>query len=254
MSMRIRVARIFQIFAFFFIFGILKIFYGFEVRGRDRLEGLSPKDAVIYAANHCGPLDGVITAVAIAMPWNGFRLGEFLPIRYLAFEDYFSWVRFGGPFPFPISFFVAGWLRLSACIPVKGRKKNQLGKVYVEDVLFSATQALRSGERVFIFPEGKMSEDGNPQKPKRGVLCLHKESGAPIAPIHISGTFQMLKRLQKIVVTFGEPIMHVPVRKEHELADMATGANQVMEAIMQLSPQNEESVTALQIANADQEE
>lgn len=233
----VKIARIFQIIVFFPLYLVLKTFYGFEVRGRDNLEGLSPEDAAIYAANHCGPFDGVITAVAIAMPWSGYRLGAFLPIRYLAFENYFSWVKFDGPFPFPVSFIVAGWLRLSACIPVKGRRKDQIGRVYVEDVLSSATDALKRGERVFIFPEGKMSKDGKPQKAKRGVTCLHKESGAPIVPIHISGTFQMLKRRQKVVVTFGEP-MNIPVREDQQLADMATGASLVMRKICDLALQS----------------
>ncbi len=237
----VKVAAIFQRIVFFPLYLIFRIFYGFEVRGKDNLEGLSAKDAVIYAANHCSPFDGVITAIAIAMPWNGVRFGAFLPVRYLAFEDYFSWVKVDGPFPFPLSFIVAGWLRLSACIPVKGRHKDQMGKVHVEDVLSSAIEALKNGEQVFIFPEGKMSKDGKTQKAKRGVVCLHKESGAPIVPIHISGTFQLLQRHQKIVVTFGKP-MHVSVRREHQLADMAAGANLVMEKIRELDPQGEKIV------------
>ncbi|PID52379.1 MAG: hypothetical protein CR972_01695 [Candidatus Moraniibacteriota bacterium] len=229
-----KIANIFQVVVFFPIFIVLKTFYGFEVRGRDNLKGLSPKDAAIYAANHCGPFDGVITAVAIAMPWNGFRLGAFLPIRYLAFEDYFSWVKFDGPFPFPISFFVASWLRLSACIPVKSRRKDQIGKVFVEDVLSFAIQALKNGERIFIFPEGKMNKNNKLQKAKRGVACLHKESGAPIVPIHISGTFRMLQKRQKVVVTFGKP-MNFTIRNDQALSDMAVVANNVMKEISQLA-------------------
>ena len=239
-----KIARFFQTIVFFPIYCILRLFYGFEVRGRDSLKGITPKDGVIYAANHCGPFDGVITAVAIAMPWNGYGLGSFLPIRYLAYQDYFSWIQRGGLFPFPISPFVAAWLRLSACIPVKRRSKEDIGKVYVEDVLFSASEALKSGERVFIFPEGKMSKDGKLQKAKRGVTCLHKESGVPIVPIHISGTFEMLSwknifSSQKVVITFGHS-MNVPIRLEHELDDMATGADIVMDKIRELSPKFEE--------------
>ncbi len=250
--MKVIVARGFQLLVFFPLYFILKAYFGFEVRGRDNLKGITPRDGVIYAANHSGMFDGVITAVAIAMPWNGYRLGSFLPIRYLAFQDYFSWIQTSGPFPFPISPFVAIWLRLSACIPVKRRRKEDIGKVYVEDVLSSATDALNRGERVFIFPEGKMSKDGRLQKAKRGVTCLHKETGAPIVPIHISGTFKMLswKNLfsseRRVVINIGVPMKNMKIRPEHDLHDMAIGANIVMEKIRELSSQTEQVIVTKQ--------
>jgi 1-acyl-sn-glycerol-3-phosphate acyltransferase len=239
MKKKEKIARIFQICVFFPLYLILKAFFRFEVRGQRNLRGILPRQAVVFASNHFGPFDGVITAVAIAMPWNGFGIGDFLPIRYLAYADYFKWFQFSGPFPFPISVFVSVWLKLSACIPIKCRNKEQIGKVFIEEILAPAINVLDNGGRVFIFPEGKMSPNGALQKGKRGVACLHKESGAPIVPMYLHGTYKMfswknLVRNRKVIVTFGKPL-DLKIHKNCELQDMSDGANLVMNEIGKLA-------------------
>ncbi|XLQ19806.1 MAG: lysophospholipid acyltransferase family protein [Candidatus Moraniibacteriota bacterium] len=239
MSTREKVARLFQICVFFPLYLILKVIFRFEVRGQESLRGISPRQAIIFASNHYGPFDGVITAVAIAMPWNGFKIGNFLPIRYLAYADYFRWIQFSGPFPFPISIFVSVWLKLSACIPIKCRRKDQIGKVFIEDVLAPAIKVLNQGGRVFIFPEGKMSPNGTLQKGKRGVVCMQKETGAPIIPMYLHGTFKMFSwenlKKRRVSVSFGEPLDNLVIHEDCELQDMSDCANLVMEEIAGLA-------------------
>ncbi|MDH4330086.1 MAG: 1-acyl-sn-glycerol-3-phosphate acyltransferase [Candidatus Moranbacteria bacterium] len=212
-------ARVFQMCCFHIFLPILKL-YGFEVKGLEKLKEVN--GAVIFAANHVNPLDGIITAVAIAM----HNAGKFLPVRYLAFAKYFSWIHFQWPFIFPVSLFVAAWIQISNCIPVKSRSKKERQKMSLKDVLSEGILALENGERLFIFPEGAMNRTDEMLLPgKRGVACLHKETGAPIVPMAIHYCSR------KITVSFGEPIcdLNNPSR-----CDLDTGTKKVMKRIEKL--------------------
>lgn len=234
------VARLFQTIIFFPLFVFLRIIFRFEVRGQKYFEILSSKKGAIFAANHLGPFDGIVTAVAIAMSFNKSKNGNCLPIRYLAYKDYFSWIQPSMPFVFPVSLFVAGWLKINACIPVKSRQKNEIGKVPIKEILAPAIDVLKNNGKVFIFPEGKMSNNGSAQKGKRGVACLHKETGAPIIPMHLHGTFKLFSldnfiRNRKIIVSFGEPIV-LDINSGNDLQCMSDIADHVMKRISKLAP------------------
>lgn len=224
-----KIAKIFQTVVFFPIYAILKVVFNFKVIGHENLKGLR-KRSVIFSSNHAHPLDGIITAVAIAMPWNGFSAGEFLPVRYLAFEDYFKWFRLRRAFPFPFSVLAAAWFRLSACIPVRSRKKDEIERISLIEVLEDAIEALRRGQKLFIFPEGRMSKDGKLQRGKKGVACLHRISGAPVVPMAIIGSYKMgrnfwkyLFRQEALVIKIGAPTKLFnpnPSRTFEEAADL----------------------------------
>jgi 1-acyl-sn-glycerol-3-phosphate acyltransferase len=53
---------------------------------------------------------------------------------------------------------------------------------------------LRSGLNIFIFPEGTRSPDGNLLPFKKGAFFLAADTGAPMIPMIISGTRQMMKK------------------------------------------------------------
>lgn len=234
-----KIARIFQTIVFFPIYFILRVIFNFKVVGQENLHGMERR-AAIFAANHVHPLDGIITAVAIAMPWNGFRAGEFLPVRYLAFEDYFRWIRFRRAFPFPLSILTAIWFRLSACIPVRSRKKDEIDTISIEEILINAIDALKSGQKLFIFPEGKMSRDGRLQRGKKGVACLHKETDAPVIPMGIEGSYKMfspqnivkcIMRQRSLTVRIGSPMKLFNPNPNRTLEE---GADMVMDRIREL--------------------
>ena len=83
------------------------------------------------------------------------------------------------------------WLySVSRCIPVEAGKENR--------------RALREGKRVLdadralaIFPEGTISPDGSLQPPQPGMAWLARVSGAPVVPIHIGGTREVLEKGRK---------------------------------------------------------
>ncbi|MCK4635693.1 MAG: 1-acyl-sn-glycerol-3-phosphate acyltransferase [Candidatus Moranbacteria bacterium] len=208
------VAKTTQLIFSFLTYTTLKIFFDFEVRGKEKLKKFKNKP-VIFAGNHNSrKFDGFITGTAIALPSEDFYFGELSPVRYLVFKSYFKWFRFETPLPFPVSIFSAIWLRFNNCIPIKSRRREEYKNLRLKNLLQSAVEALENGEKLFVFPEGKTGGDNKLRKGKRGVACLHRETGVPIVPVGISGSYKLFtlknflksRNEKKVVVTFGEPI------------------------------------------------
>jgi 1-acyl-sn-glycerol-3-phosphate acyltransferase len=78
--------------------------------------------------------------------------------------------------------------------------------------LSRATETIRRGASVILFPEGTRSRDGRLARFKRGSFHLALEAGVPIVPVAISGTFNVVKprsivvRPGPVTVTFAPPI------------------------------------------------
>jgi 1-acyl-sn-glycerol-3-phosphate acyltransferase len=85
-----------------------------------------------------------------------------------------------------------------------------------------ATEMLKEGNALLVFPEGTRSKDGNLKEPKLGVAKLALETGAPIVPACIDYSGSWLKAFfqrRKIKIKFGSPIKaeelsHIPKNKE----------------------------------------
>lgn len=193
-------AKAFQAFTYWPIYIFLKFFAHYKIEGQENLKGLENK-AVIFVSNHASFIDGQICGVA--MPREGFAPKKFFPIRFLAAYEFFRW--FKNPAFFPFSILVAVYVRLNACIPVIRGLNN------MEQNLAEAIEAAKKGNKIWIYPEGRVSKDGNLQKGKKGAVFLHQKTGAPIVPVGISGnfgiiSFKTLLRKNKIAVKIGRPI------------------------------------------------
>ena len=85
-----------------------------------------------------------------------------------------------------------------------------------------ATAMLKNRHALLYFPEGGRSVTGEMQTFKAGLGVLALESGSPIVPANISGSFQALAkgmtlpRRHRITVRFGEPILVEPYLRDSD--------------------------------------
>lgn len=166
----------------------LKLFFRglFAALTRTEVHGLEhvPRDgAVIVAGNHLSPLDPVLGG--IFMPW---------PVEPLALADLFDVPGTGT------------LLRLYGVIPVQRDSHDGTA-------LTMAIDALASGKRVGILPEGRMSVTGALERARTGVAYLALTSGAPVLPCAVTGTEHALSdlarlRRPRLTLTIGEPLRY----------------------------------------------
>ena len=153
----------------------------------DGLEHIPAEGAYIIAANHSSHLDtpAIITALGV----------ESSKLHPLSATDYFYDSR-------PKAWFVSQCLNT---LPFD-RTDNSLQSLRL------AQEALLRNETLLIYPEGTRSLNGELQSFKPGLGLLAYESGVPIVPAHISGTYEALPkgkslpRKSKISVVFGAPV------------------------------------------------
>ncbi|MCS7223349.1 MAG: AMP-binding protein [Armatimonadetes bacterium] len=167
-----------------FLSSLYQRFFQLEVKG---LDNVPDQGAFIIAANHSSHLDtgAILVALEQRAP-SLFVLGA---------EDYFFNNRLKG-------WFFTTFLRV---VPFS-RYASPL------ESLRLATGILRAGYPVLIYPEGTRSVTGKLQPFKPGLALLAVETGVPIVPARIEGTFEALpkgrwlpKRAQ-VTVTFAQPV------------------------------------------------
>ena len=156
------------------------------IRGLDRLHDLD--GPAIFAANHQSHADTLLMLTSMPAPW-----------KHKAFvgaaADYF----FGNRFAAVLSSLFIG------AIPIERTSINR-------NTIDKAVDLLRSGWSMVIYPEGGRSPDGWGQEFRPGAAFLAKQAGVPVVPVHIRGTFDILRKgrnwpkRSKAIVNFGRPL------------------------------------------------
>lgn len=182
---------------------MLLFFTHLEVNGLENLEGLDAN--VIFAANHTSELDPIL--VPASLPF----FSRFSPVFYvtLARSEYNN----------------SGWRQAfygGFIFKLLGGHPAYLGLKDYEKSLINHTKLLSAGKNLLIFPEGKITREGNGvngiiQKAHGGATYLSETMGRPIVPIGISGVFNMSNadffcRRRKVIVNFGKPIYKEELR------------------------------------------
>jgi 1-acyl-sn-glycerol-3-phosphate acyltransferase len=158
-------------------------------------ENLPQKQKVILAGNHTSLLDGLI--VMAAYPHRIY----FLAHQKIFKRHFFSWA-----------------VRQLGFVPVR------VGGVNKEAILESL-RILHMGKSIGIFPEGKITEDGNLAEAKRGMEIIAHKTDVPIVPFAIEGAYEawpLNKPYPKpypVEIRFGKPIYIQEIEHKGDLTD-----------------------------------
>jgi 1-acyl-sn-glycerol-3-phosphate acyltransferase len=162
-----------------------------EATGRDRLD---PETPYVFMSNHESFLDGPLLMTVLGRPARvvvkRFVFG--IPVLGLG-------MRFSGYVPLDKEGFGAG--------------RRSIAR--------AARLIREKGYSFLIFPEGTRSWDGKLQPFRRGGFFLALESGAPIVPVSIRGTFALMPRGKWLVrkgsvrIVFHEPVPVDGYRREN---------------------------------------
>ena len=139
---------------------------GIRVRVEGR-ENIPPGESCIFLSNHVSNLDPPILLPALPGMSSVFLKKSLMKIPLLGIA-----------------------MRMGKYVPVsRGHSREE-----AEKSVAVAADALRSGLHIFIFPEGTRSPDGNLLPFKKGAFFLAADTKAPMVPIVIGGTAQMMRK------------------------------------------------------------
>ncbi len=160
------------------------------------IENIPERGSALLVANHVTWIDGVLMLLASSRN-----------IRMIAYADYVS-----GPFMGRIS-------KLFGIIPIRS---NDGPRALIQS-LNTARDALKNGELVCIFAEGRISRTGQLLKFERGMLTILKGTDAPVIPVYLDELWGSIFSYQggrflwkkpsnwpyPVSISFGKPIEHV---------------------------------------------
>ena len=155
------------------------------VKNAKGAENLPKTGGAIIASNHASYADHLIIGSFIATKVNR-------RFHFLAKKEHFE-----GPQKF--------WHKYVEAIPID-RKKGGKG------ALRFAVKGLKEGKLIVIYPEGTRTLTGKLQKAKTGVARLALLSGAPVIPIGLMGTFEIMPKgryipkFRRATINIGHPL------------------------------------------------
>ena len=158
------------------------------------LEHVQRDQAQIFVANHQGFFDI-------------FALNGFLPVQL-------RWVAKSSLFKIPF----VGWsMTASGYIPVERESRKKSYQAFLATI-----EQLKSGNSIVIFPEGTRSVDGTIGPFKKGGPLLAVRSGAPLVPVTLLGSGDIIKKGSGIIkpgriqIIISPPISSQAVKEDDE--------------------------------------
>jgi 1-acyl-sn-glycerol-3-phosphate acyltransferase len=148
------------------------------------VENIPPGESCIFLSNHVSNLDPPILLPAIPGMTSVFLKKSLMKLPLLGTV-----------------------MRMAKYVPVsRGHSSREAGQSVA-----IAADALRSGLHIFIFPEGTRSPDGHLLPFKKGAFFLAADTNAPMVPIVISGTAQMMRKGSRKVFPGEAVVRFLPV-------------------------------------------
>ena len=157
-----------------------------DIRG---IENIPKQGPFILAPNHCSYIEHLMIG-SILVPYLNRKL------HFIAKKEHFESIT--------QSTWHSLWKKYITYIPIDRSR----GEKAIEAALSYA----KKGAIIIIYPEGTRSLTGKLQKGKTGVARLALWSKAPVIPLGIKGTFEILPkgkkipRLKKASFSFGKPM------------------------------------------------
>lgn len=130
-------------------------------------------------------------------------------------------------------------MRMAKLVPVD-RSNREAAIASIRE----ATEVLRSGLHMTVFPEGTRSPDGRLCSLKKGPFYLAEESGVPVVPVTIAGTYEMwpkhrfAMRPGPVTLTFHTPLTFAEAGGREELME------RVRAAIVSALPEEQQSAVS----------
>ncbi|WP_244516169.1 1-acyl-sn-glycerol-3-phosphate acyltransferase [Halomonas daqiaonensis] len=137
---------------------LVHLLYRLRFRGRHQIPPYGP---AIVVCNHVSFMDALVVGGASPRP-----------LRFLMDKPIFDspWLN---------------WLfRLVGAIPVDADRRDPGS---VRHALDEVSRALRQGEVVMVFPEGRLSPDGEVHPFRRGLELILARDGVPVVPAGLAG-------------------------------------------------------------------
>lgn len=173
------------------VFALIHVMYRLHLRGRRHIPD---HGAAIVVCNHVSFMDALVVGGASRRP-----------LRFLMDKPIFDspWLN---------------WMfRLVGAIPVESERRDPGN---VRRALQEVSRALAEGEVVMLFPEGRLTPDGEVQPFRRGLELILAKDPVPVIPAGLSGLWGSWtshcqgKALSKppsrfrakVALTFGEPM------------------------------------------------
>ncbi len=159
-------------FIYFVAAPFFKILYRIRITGKENI----PKGAAVVCANHTSMLDPIFLAIAFGISENWLFMGK------------------AELFKIPGLNLLLKWLGAIAV----NRGATDIS------TLRNAIDALKSGKKVMIFPEGTRVKEGeDAASVKTGAAMIASRGGASMMPVYISGN---KKLFGKVKVIIGKPV------------------------------------------------
>jgi 1-acyl-sn-glycerol-3-phosphate acyltransferase len=161
--------------------------------------------AAVLVCNHVSFMDALIISGSIRRP-----------IRFVMYYKIFQW---------PVLSFV---FRVAGAIPIAGKREDE--DMY-NQAFERVSKALQEGELVCIFPEGKLTSDGEIDEFKSGVRMILDRDPVPVIPMALRGLWHsffsrspkrgfLRRRWSKVGLRIGLPMSEhsLPVELQDEVS------------------------------------
>lgn len=184
------VFQFFQFITWYAMKTIARVFFDFQIIGRENIKFIKPGGAII-AANHEGGFDPFFIGVALPRVYHQNK-------KALRFLTYYKFVtrKWYGPI-----------ISLLGAYPVYP------GNGDIEKSTKKTVELLKNKKHdVLIFPIGKQKPEIIPENAKQGVAYIAQKLNSQITPVLLKGGYRIkwkdLFKRRKIIVVFGQPFYY----------------------------------------------